>query len=61
LTWSCNFSADNGCGPETVTITWPMAGTVMAAVLVAVVVAAVWTMGARDVAVGAGVPPPEGV
>jgi hypothetical protein len=46
---SCNFSATQGCQPDTLTITWPMAGGVLAAVLVLVVVASMWTMRSRDI------------
>ena len=37
------------CQPPTFTITWPMAGGVMAAVFVAIVGAAMWTMRKRDI------------
>ena len=46
---SCNFSAVNGCQPDTMTITWPMAGGVLALIFVAVVGAAMWTMRTRDI------------
>ena len=46
---SCNFSATNGCQPETLTITWPMVGGVLALVLVLVVGGSMWTMRSRDV------------
>ncbi|RZU50540.1 ABC-type transport system involved in multi-copper enzyme maturation permease subunit [Krasilnikovia cinnamomea] len=46
---SCNFSATQGCMPDTLTITWQMAGGVLAAVLVLVVGAAMWTIRSRDV------------
>ncbi|HEV7962929.1 MAG TPA: ABC transporter permease subunit [Actinoplanes sp.] len=46
---SCNFSATQGCQPETLTITWPAAGGVFAAVIVLVVGAAMWTMRSRDI------------
>jgi hypothetical protein len=46
---SCNFSAINGCQPDTMTITWPMAGGVLALIFVAVVGAAMWTMRTRDI------------
>lgn len=39
----------NGCVPDTLTITWPMAGGVLAFVLVLVVGAAMWTMRSRDI------------
>jgi ABC-2 type transport system permease protein len=46
---TCNYSAINGCQPDTLTITWPMAGGVLALVFVAVVGAAMWTMRTRDI------------
>jgi ABC-type transport system involved in multi-copper enzyme maturation permease subunit len=46
---SCNFSAINGCQPDTMTITWPMAGALLGLVFVAVVGAAMWTMRTRDI------------
>jgi hypothetical protein len=46
---SCEFSSSSGCEPATLTITWPAAGGVLAAVLVLVVGAAMWTMRSRDV------------
>ena len=46
---SCDFSATQGCLPETLTITWPTAGGVLAAVIVLVVGAAMWTMRSRDI------------
>jgi hypothetical protein len=46
---SCDFSAVGGCQPPTLTITWQMAGGVMAAVLVVIVGAAIWTMRKRDI------------
>jgi hypothetical protein len=47
---SCDFSSTQGCTPPTLTITWEMAGSVVALVLVLVVGAAMWTMRSRDVA-----------
>ncbi|GIE97962.1 ABC transporter permease subunit [Paractinoplanes rishiriensis] len=46
---SCDFSAFGGCQPPIFTITWQMAGGVMAAVFVAIVGAAMWTMRKRDI------------
>ncbi|GAB1694774.1 ABC transporter permease subunit [Krasilnikovia sp. M28-CT-15] len=46
---SCDFSATQGCLPDTLTITWQMAGGVLATVLVLVVGAAMWTIRSRDV------------
>jgi ABC-type transport system involved in multi-copper enzyme maturation permease subunit len=46
---ACDFSATSGCQPETMTITWQMAGGVLAVLLVLVVGAAMWTMRSRDV------------
>jgi ABC-type transport system involved in multi-copper enzyme maturation permease subunit len=48
-TQACNFSATSGCQPDVLTLTWPMAGGLLAVVFVAVVGAALWTMRARDV------------
>ena len=46
---TCNYSASSGCVPDTLTITWPMAGGVLAAVVVLVVGAALWTIRSRDI------------
>jgi hypothetical protein len=46
---ACNFSASSGCRPDVLTLTWPMAGGLLAAVFVAVVGAAMWTMRTRDI------------
>ena len=46
---ACNFSASSGCHPEVLTITWPMAGTLLAALFVLVVGLAMWTMRTRDI------------
>jgi ABC-2 type transport system permease protein len=46
---SCDFSSTQGCQPATLTITWPMAGGVLAVLLVLIVGAAMWTMRSRDV------------
>jgi ABC-2 type transport system permease protein len=45
----CNFSAVNGCQPDTLTITWQLAGGALALVLVVVVGASLWTMRRRDI------------
>jgi ABC-2 type transport system permease protein len=46
---SCDFSSIQGCTPPSLTITWQMAGGVLALVIVLVVGAAMWTMRSRDV------------
>jgi ABC-2 type transport system permease protein len=46
---ACNFSAVSGCQPDTLTLTWPMAGALMVLIFVAVVGAAMWTMRSRDI------------
>ncbi|MEV6600591.1 ABC transporter permease subunit [Actinoplanes sp. NPDC051346] len=48
--WSapCVYSPQ-GCEPPTMTITWPMAGGVFAAVLAVVIGTAMWTMRNRDI------------
>jgi len=46
---ACNFDVNTGCQPDTLTITWQMAGGVLATVLALVLVAAMWTMRSRDV------------
>jgi ABC-type transport system involved in multi-copper enzyme maturation permease subunit len=46
---SCDFNSVSGCVPDSLTITWPMAGGVLAVVFVAVVGAAMWTMRSRDI------------
>ena len=45
----CDFSATSGCEPAKLTLTWPMAGGLMAVALVLVVGAAMWTMRSRDI------------
>jgi ABC-2 type transport system permease protein len=47
---SCDFSATQGCQPETLTLTWPAAGGLLTILFVLVVGAALWTMRSRDVA-----------
>jgi ABC-2 type transport system permease protein len=46
---ACNFSGSGGCRPDTFTITWHMAGTALAATLVIIVGAALWTIRKRDI------------
>jgi ABC-type transport system involved in multi-copper enzyme maturation permease subunit len=46
---ACNFSANGGCRPDTLTITWPMAGALFGTVVVLVVGLAMWTMRSRDI------------
>jgi ABC-2 type transport system permease protein len=46
---SCDFSATEGCRPDTFTITWHMAGTALAAAFVVIVGAALWTIRRRDI------------
>jgi ABC-2 type transport system permease protein len=46
---ACNFDVGGGCQPETFTITWQMAGSALAIILVLIVGAAMWTMRRRDV------------
>jgi ABC-2 type transport system permease protein len=46
---ACDFSATSGCEPAKLTLTWPMAGGLMAVALVLVVGAAMWTMRSRDI------------
>ncbi|MCA2213625.1 ABC transporter permease subunit [Jidongwangia harbinensis] len=45
---SCNYSAD-GCRPDQLTLTWPMAGGAMVVAVVLVVGTALWTMRSRDI------------
>jgi ABC-2 type transport system permease protein len=45
---ACNYSS-SGCVPDTFTLTWQMAGGLLAAGVVLVVGAAMWTMRSRDV------------
>jgi len=46
---SCDFSSNGGCQPDSLTITWPMAGGVLAAVFALVLIASMWTMRSRDI------------
>jgi ABC-2 type transport system permease protein len=46
---SCEFSSVNGCQPDTLTLTWPMAGGLMVLAAVLIVGAAMWTMRSRDI------------
>jgi hypothetical protein len=46
---SCDFSVTNGCEPDKLTLTWPMAGGLMAIAVVLVVSTAMWTMRSRDI------------
>ena len=46
---SCDFSATQGCQPAELTLTWPMAGGLMAVALVLVVGGALWTIRSRDI------------
>ena len=46
---TCNFSPNGGCLPETLTITWQMAGGAMVLLFVLVVGGAMWTMRKRDI------------
>jgi len=46
---SCDFSSSGGCQPDSLTLTWPMAGGLLAGLFVVVVVASMWAMRSRDV------------
>jgi len=46
---ACDFSVTQGCRPEQLTLTWPMAGGLMTLALVLVIGAAMWTMRGRDI------------
>lgn len=46
---ACEFSSVSGCQPDTLTLTWPMAGGLMALAVVLIVGAAMWTMRSRDI------------
>ena len=47
---SCDFSATQGCRPDTLTLTWPQAGGLLTVLFVLVVGGALWTVRSRDVA-----------
>ena len=47
---SCDFSAVSGCVAEKLTLTWPMAGALLVAIVALVVGSAMWTMRSRDIA-----------
>ncbi len=46
---TCEFSSVSGCQPDTLTLTWPMAGGLMALAVILIVGAAMWTMRSRDI------------
>lgn len=46
---SCEFSPVNGCAPDSITLTWPMAGGVLATATILIVGAALWTLRSRDI------------
>jgi hypothetical protein len=46
---TCDFSSINGCQPEELTLTWPMAGGLLAVLTILVVGAAMWTIRSRDI------------
>jgi ABC-2 type transport system permease protein len=46
---ACDYDVSGGCQPETMAITWQMAGSALTIVLVLVVGAAMWTMRKRDI------------
>ncbi|MGK5679527.1 ABC transporter permease subunit [Actinoplanes sp. URMC 104] len=46
---SCDYSSAGGCVPDSLTLTWPMAGAILAGVFVLIVVVSMWTMRSRDV------------
>ena len=46
---TCDFSPTGGCQPDTLTITWQMAGAAMVLLFVLVVGGAMWTMRKRDI------------
>ncbi|HEU4346458.1 MAG TPA: ABC transporter permease subunit [Actinoplanes sp.] len=45
----CEFSPTQGCRPDELTLTWPMAGGLMACALLLVLGAAMWTTRSRDI------------
>jgi ABC-2 type transport system permease protein len=46
---ACNVDVSGACQPDTLTITWQMAGSALVVILVLVVGAAMWTMRKRDI------------
>ncbi|GID31559.1 ABC-2 family transporter [Paractinoplanes brasiliensis] len=46
---SCDFSSSGGCQPDSLTLTWPMAGGLLAGVFVLIVGAAMWAIRSRDI------------
>ena len=46
---SCDYSSAGGCVPDSLTLTWPMAGGILAGVFVLIVVVSMWTMRSRDI------------
>ncbi|MET0424654.1 MAG: ABC transporter permease subunit [Actinoplanes sp.] len=46
---SCDFNSVSGCQPDSLTVTWPMAGGLLAAVFVLVTAASLWTIRSRDI------------
>jgi ABC-type transport system involved in multi-copper enzyme maturation permease subunit len=46
---ACNYDVSGSCQPDTLTITWQMAGSALVVILVLVVGAAMWTMRKRDI------------
>ncbi|MBL7254551.1 ABC transporter permease subunit [Paractinoplanes lichenicola] len=46
---SCNYSSAGGCQPDSLTLTWPMAGGLLAGIFVLIVGASMWAMRSRDI------------
>jgi ABC-2 type transport system permease protein len=46
---SCDFSSAGGCQPDSLTLTWPMAGGLFAGIFVLIVGASMWAMRSRDI------------
>ncbi|GAB2595120.1 hypothetical protein Aab01nite_26320 [Paractinoplanes abujensis] len=46
---SCDFSSSGGCQPDSLTLTWPMAGGLLAGIFVLIVGASMWAMRSRDI------------
>lgn len=46
---SCDFSSAGGCQPDSLTLTWPMAGGLLAGIFVVIVAASMWAMRSRDI------------